>query len=289
MPSLQHILFPFDFSTQGYQAVPYVRAMAARFDAHVTVFGVVPPSFETVPEEMGGARLRSGDDTADWRLNLQNRLNQALIQEFASLHVERVADSGDAAFRITDYAAANGVDLIMMPTHGVGTFRSFLIGSVTAKVLHDARCPVWTAAHAETQSASETPRSVLCALDGSPSTGLLAHWAVEFANTVGARLTLLHVVGPISDWPTLESERRLQEHARGAARDQLASILRSAGVSAPLRVAVGAIVQTVAEEATREHADLVIAGRGSLAAPFGRLRTHVYGIIQRAPCPVLSV
>jgi hypothetical protein len=30
------------------------------------------------------------------------------------------------------------VDLIMMPTHGVGTFRSFLVGSVTAKVLHDA-------------------------------------------------------------------------------------------------------------------------------------------------------
>lgn len=30
----------------------------------------------------------------------------------------------------------------MMPTHGYGLFRSLLIGSVTAKVLHDAKCPI---------------------------------------------------------------------------------------------------------------------------------------------------
>jgi hypothetical protein len=47
-----------------------------------------------------------------------------------------------------EFAANHHVDLVMMPTHGVGTFRSFLVGSVTAKVLHDANCPVWTAAHA---------------------------------------------------------------------------------------------------------------------------------------------
>ena len=32
-----------------------------------------------------------------------------------------------------------------------------------------------------------------------------------------------------------------------------------------------------------------VLGRGSLQAPLGRLRTHAYGIIQRSPCPVLSV
>jgi nucleotide-binding universal stress UspA family protein len=39
----------------------------------------------------------------------------------------------------------------MMATHGTGLFRSLLIGSVTAKVLHDARCPVWIATRAEEQ------------------------------------------------------------------------------------------------------------------------------------------
>jgi hypothetical protein len=49
--------------------------------------------------------------------------------------------------------SGTGADLIMMPTYGMGSFRRHLIGSVTAKVLHDVACPVWTAAHVETQRA----------------------------------------------------------------------------------------------------------------------------------------
>jgi nucleotide-binding universal stress UspA family protein len=54
-------------------------------------------------------------------------------------------------------------------------------------------------------------------------------------------------------------------------------------------VAVGEIVNTVVEEASREQADLVIIGRGAISESFGRLRTHAFGIVQRSPCPVLSV
>ncbi len=54
---------------------------------------------------------------------------------------------GDPAQVITAFAHTQGVDLIMMPTHGYGPFRRLLLGSVTAKVLHDAECPVWTAVH----------------------------------------------------------------------------------------------------------------------------------------------
>ena len=41
------------------------------------------------------------------------------------------------------------------------------------------------------------------------------------------------------------------------------SIQATAGVAAPLRVAVGDIVTTVAEDAWQEDADLVVIGRGS--------------------------
>jgi len=58
---------------------------------------------------------------------------------------------------------------------------------------------------------------------------------------------------------------------------------------APLSMPVGQIVRMVVEEAVRERADLLILGRGSVAEPFGRLRTHAFGIIQRSPCPVISV
>jgi nucleotide-binding universal stress UspA family protein len=289
MTTLRHILFPYDFSTQCSQIAPFVRALAGRSGACVTLLSIVPPAFEPVPTTMGGSQLRVGDDAAEWRLNLHNRIDRALLDELAGLRVDRLADGGDPAVRITEFARTHDVDLIMMPTHGVGTFRSFLVGSVTSKVLHDATCPVWTAAHAETQAASTTPRIILCAIDGSSATADIVRWAVEFAQTVGARLNLLHVVGPISDWPSLESEQRLQDHMRANAREKIGALLKAGGLDAPLRVALGGIVQTVSEEARQEQADLIIIGRGSVSEPFGRLRTHAFGIVQRSPCPVVSV
>jgi nucleotide-binding universal stress UspA family protein len=289
MPTLRHLLVPYDFSDQDRQIVPFIRALTSRFNARITLFSVVPPTFETVPADMGDPRLRVGDDAAEWRQNLQKRLNQALVEELAGLAVDRVADGGDPALRIVDFAHSHAVDLIMMPTHGVGTLRSLLVGSVTSKVLHDAKCPVWTAAHAETQTASALPRAILCAIDGSAATPSIARWAFEFAQAAGARLNLLHVVGPVSDWPSLQRERELQEQVREDAHERITTMLRSADVSGEVRVAVGGIVQTATEHARQAQVDLMIIGRGAVPEPFGRLRTHAFGIIQRSPCPVLSV
>ena len=176
-----------------------------------------------------------------------------------------------------------------MPTHGVGTFRGLLIGSVTAKILHDSKCPVWTAAHAEEQSAPGVPRTILCAVDRTPETVPVLQWAAGYSQKMGAALKLLHVVAPVSDALSFPSEQRLQEEVRQEAGNQIESLLRKAGVDAPFSVAVGGVVETVTAEARREQADLVLLGRGSLPNTMGRLHTHAYGIIQQSPCPALSI
>jgi nucleotide-binding universal stress UspA family protein len=177
----------------------------------------------------------------------------------------------------------------MMPTHGHGLFRGLLMGSVTSKVLHDVHCPVWTAAHAEKQHAQQTPRKILCALDGSEKSRALAQWAMDFSHEVGASLQLVHVVRTISDWLSLESEQELQEELRTESRNRIEADLKAGGLDLPLRVAVGEVVATITEEARQEGADLIVLGRGSVHETLGRLRTHAHGIIQRSPCPVLSV
>ena len=285
MTAIKHILLPFDFSAQSAQIVPYARALAGHVNARVTLLSVVPPAWELPPE---GMKL-AGDTPPQLAHSLQDRLDRILVDELAGVHVARITDAGDPAFRIAAFADAHEVDLIMMPTHGLGLFRNLLIGSVTAKVLHDAKCPVWTAAHAETQRARALPRTVLCAVDGGSHTPALLKWAGEFCQSVGAQLTVLHVVGSVTDWPTLERERRLQDQVRDAAHAKIGKILQDSGVAAPLRIAVGEVVNTVTEDARQEAADLVIVGRGSIPEPFGRLRTHAFGIVQRSPCPVLSV
>ena len=283
---VKHILFPFDFSLQCAQAAPYVRALAKCFHARVTLFSIVPPIWDTAPLSTG---VVSPDDVADCLRDLKERLDRSLVDELADVPVTRVVDSGDPAFTIVDFAHAGDVDLIMMPTHGYGRFRSLLLGSVTAKVLHDARCTVWTAAHAETQHAPVLPKRILCALDGTTGNVALLKWAGTFSQDVGASLTLLHVVPPISDWVSLESERTLQEQVRNRAHAKIAGFQTQAGIDVALRVAVGAIAPTVVEDARQEAADLILIGRGSLHSTLGRLRTHAYGIIHQSPCPVMSV
>jgi nucleotide-binding universal stress UspA family protein len=286
MTAITHILFPFDFSAEGLEVVPFVRALAARFDATVTVLSVVPPTWELPPE---GMRPLTGESPREWVDALQRRLNHALMREFQGVRVDRIADAGDPALRIAAFARTNPTDLIMLPTHGLGVFRRLLVGSVTSKVLHDAACPVWTAAHAETQHAPHLPQRILCAVDGSAKSAALLHWADAFCHLLDARLSALHVVSPITDWPSLARERERQEQVREEARVHLDTIQQTAGLSIPVRVAVGEIVNTVVEEACQEHADLVIVGRGAISESFGRLRTHAFGIVQRSPCPVLSV
>ena len=164
MAAITHILFPFDFSRQGEQTVPFVKALACRVNARVTLYSVMPPAFDAAPAGLGS---RMGDDPVAWKRELQDRLDHVLVDELAGVSVERVADCGNPALRAVRFAESHGVDLIMMPTHGLGLFRSLLVGSVTSKVLHDAKCPVWTAPHTETQRAGGLPKTVLCAIDGS--------------------------------------------------------------------------------------------------------------------------
>lgn len=51
-------------------------------------------------------------------------------------------EMGDHAQVIIDIANKNGYDLIMMGSRGLSVFKELLIGSVSFKVMHHAKCPV---------------------------------------------------------------------------------------------------------------------------------------------------
>lgn len=133
------ILFPVDFSQRCIEATPYVREMAGRFNSKVLV--------------MHAAQLEQFAATIEPYLNIELAIAarsselQAMLDKFVTEHLPGVAARsilkvGEPAALITRTAHERDLDLIMMPSHGYGPFRSLLLGSITAKVLHDARCPV---------------------------------------------------------------------------------------------------------------------------------------------------
>jgi len=287
MLTIKHILFPIDFSDRCCAAAPFVDAMASRFGAKLTLMSVAPRIWYGAMGEPG-VPVPSDDELKE---EVQFRLDSAFVREFSHLPVERIAETGDPAETITRFAHTQGVDLIMMPTHGYGPFRSLLLGSVTAKVLHDAQCPVWTAAHAEAAPIKDhlACRNVLCAVDTTPKSAPLMEWASRFAEKQGATLRMVHAISGIEGWPERQLDREFEEALRADARESIEKVARSVGVEAPLCVAVGDIPGAVREEARRHAADMVVIGRGLLHETLGRLRTHAHGIIRQSPCPVISV
>src|SRR5579872_1653958 len=161
-------------------------------------------------------------------------------------------------------------------------------GSVTAKVLHDAQCPVWTRVQiGEPEPAGERgQQTVLCAVGRSPESTPVMQWAAQFAEQAGAVLKFVHVIPDFDDWlPSLAQLTALREEARHA----IESLQRQAGVRAPSLVMIGKIGPALCEQAKHHKADYVIIGRGRLHDTPGRLGKQAYDIIRHAPCPVISV
>lgn len=132
MLDFRRILFPVDFSERCKEVAPYVAGIARKFDSRIVALHVVDISLAGRPGPLACQDLlKPYEDSVRQTRNAE--LNQFALQAFDGLTVTRVLEVGDAAETITRYAEQNEIDLIVMPTHGLGTFRWLLLGSVTAR------------------------------------------------------------------------------------------------------------------------------------------------------------
>ncbi|MDQ2946508.1 MAG: universal stress protein [Acidobacteriota bacterium] len=284
MPTLQHILFPVDFSDRSRAVRPFVQAMANAFNARVTLMHVGQLPTETYGVQAAWPALF---DLTAMRADAQEKLTAFFESPTPNFKMETIAEQGDPAIYIASYSEQNDVDMIMMPTHGYGKFRNLLLGSVTAKVLHDAKCPVWTSTHTEDPDLIHHLRckNILCAVDLSAVSGALIRYGAELADRFKAELRLVHAVSEADSYPEQGFGRFLRE----AAHEALAKLQQQSGTNFEAYIEAGAISDVVRAQAMHHDADLVVIGRGSIQELLGRLRTNAYAIIRNSPCPVLSV
>lgn len=62
------------------------------------------------------------------------------IAEKSDAKIETVIGEGDAASNIVGYAQKEGFDTIIIGRRGLGRFKEMVLGSVSNKVLHHAKC-----------------------------------------------------------------------------------------------------------------------------------------------------
>jgi nucleotide-binding universal stress UspA family protein len=283
----ESILFPVEFSQRDEAASTFVLSMAQRYHSRVILLHVLQPP-PPVYAGMGGVYPEAFDyegATEDLKINL----GRFAAAQLPKSDVECVVEVGDPARSIAQYACNNAMDLIAMPTHGYGAFRRALLGSVTAKVLHDSVLPVWTSAHAPEPShrAHPKPRRILCAVDLKPESRHTLEVAIALATDAGATLEVLYV--PADTASPDAAEQRLHEMLIEAARAEKVEILEVPRISMGQHGGASDVAEGVRELAVRNRADLVVIGRGAIRTGLGRLYAHSYDIIRESPCPVLSV
>lgn len=288
-----NILYPVDFSERCRTVAPFVNAVARRDGASLTLvnFVEVPALWYGTAEApcVPDLNIASLIEDAGQGLRL---LARAFFPDISGNRLKILVEEGDPGSSIVETARTSGTDLIMMPTRGRGRFRAALLGSVTAKVLHDSECPVWTAAHAETPGypvAAEW-RNVVCAIDTTPDALRLIDYAKQMASACGAAVHLVHALPPEPGTrPERYLNRDFEAFLKDSARQAIDAIQKEAGTNFRLCIEAGNVSAIVAAAAREDQAGLVLTGRGTLAHFAGRLRTHVYAIIRDAPCPVLSI
>ena len=288
MPRFSRILFPVDFSDRCRGAGRYVEAIAGRFGSEVMMLHVIETTARAGDIDFGALAFEV--QLAEKTQHYKRLLDPFLAEEMQYLAVHRRLEQGDPARVIVDVAEKDGIELIMMPTHGYGGFRRFILCSVTAKVLHDADCPVWTGAHLENSPALPEIRfrNVACAVDVAPSNLEPLRTAAELTDEYGADLTVIHIV-PTSDVaPARYLDTDFRTSLIREARQTLQEACKELGIKARVCVEGGDIANYVSLAAKHHEADLLIIGRPHHTG-LGRLKEHSYSIIRESPCPVLSV
>jgi nucleotide-binding universal stress UspA family protein len=285
---LSKILLPVDFSDQSLGAARYAGMLACRYQSEVTMLHVVakndyPLVGIEVPVDLRDLWKTHVEDA-------QKKLDSFLTEEFHSMPLKRLLLEGDPASQIVATAHSSGTDLIVMPTHGYGPFRRFIIGSVTAKVLHDADCPVLTGVHMEKGPTQPTIfRTILCALDLGLQSGTVLSWAGELAEQLEARLHLIHVLPQVETGQARYFDQAWWLDLKRSARQQIDELQKKAGTQVDVIIDNGEVAKVVRGYAESVQADLVVIGRHVDSGILGRLRTHAYAIVREAPCPVVSV
>jgi nucleotide-binding universal stress UspA family protein len=140
MSVINKILFPTDGSETSMKALTYVKNMALKFNAEVTVLHIY--EFNLL---IGGYEINP-TVIVELEQNLQKRGEEILDEAKKELDDMGVTSTtmmiqGDPGTSIVEYVNNENFDFLVLGSHGTGGIKSILIGSTSNFVVHHTKCP----------------------------------------------------------------------------------------------------------------------------------------------------
>ena len=140
---IKKILWPTDFSENSNAALPYVLSLTQKYGAEIYLLYVA--------EDMAGYGTWYGELTPshieklhEWEIpHAEKKMEEVCQKDLAGCPLfHKLVTLGDPAEEILKTVEKEGVDVVVMATHGrKGRFQ---FGSVTEKIVKNSPVPVWT-------------------------------------------------------------------------------------------------------------------------------------------------
>jgi nucleotide-binding universal stress UspA family protein len=136
-PMNKKILFPTDFSPASDAALAYAASLARDTGSQLLILHV-----EDVQVAYAGGEMYLPAPTTP-NLEVEKMLRSVVLADKSVAYEHRLA-IGSPAEEIVQIAKDEGVELIVMGTHGRSGLSRLLMGSVAEAVVRKATCPVLT-------------------------------------------------------------------------------------------------------------------------------------------------
>jgi nucleotide-binding universal stress UspA family protein len=195
-----NIMVPLDGSLFSEQALFYALEVAKRADArvHLVMVRVQTPNVLRRFAVNGGRSNLPETELEDEREYL-TRLEEAATWQAGIAPVTALL-FGDVVTTLEDYAASNGIDLVIMTTHGRSGVARAWLGSVADALLHRLSVPMLLLRPRAGETVLDTPSfaldHILVPIDGSSLSETAIPAALTFGRLTNARYTLAQIVAP---------------------------------------------------------------------------------------------
>lgn len=289
MLKIDKLLCPVDFSEFSKKAFEYAVSLATQYKAKLYIQHLIEPvtvfSYEGVPgwKEMYDI-FESEAETAMQELVRLPGVQR--LQPETSIHI------GDTEESILKFAEKEGIDLIVMGTHGRRGVDRLTMGSVTERVLRKAKCPVLAVrkpAHDFASPGSENTvhlRKIVLGADFSDHSLRALEYALSLAMEYQAELTLVHVLEDVPRDKELQPE--IDRLIREMEAPLPADTRNWCAVKSTVRI--GRPYQEIIQLAMESQTDLIVLGvRGRNALDIALFGSTTHRVLRLGPCPVLCV
>jgi nucleotide-binding universal stress UspA family protein len=275
------ILAPLDGSRFAEHALPLAAAIARRAKANLQVAHKHIPPEPVHPDSV----LAEDPRLAPQERNRERAYLEKIVRRLTASGVSTVSAKvleGPTAETLAGHVEANGMDLVVMTTHGRGPLSRFWLGSVADALVRRLTVPILLIRPSEEEpsgAGEPLPRHILIPLDGSPLAEKILEPAIALGELAGAEYTLFHAVIPLPAMTPdatifaasvldLELTEKLAVESRTYLKG-VAERLRARGLKVRERVVVqSSVAEAILAEAKQAGADAIALethGRGGFA------------------------